>query len=132
MRLIRRLGGASNIGSNKLLLFAIAEEIDKNYTNVQIIVAKLRLNKVDFVFASDLKLINCLLGPSLHSGKHACPYCEGEMTLALGVLSFFWEPTVLAPEADGGRRTIQESRRHHQKESKEVHKCGERKNAHRR
>ena len=113
------------------MLFAIAEEIDKNYTNVQIIVAKLRLNKVDFVFASDLKLINCLLGPSMHSGKHACPNCEGEMTLALGVLSFFWEPTVL-PEADGGRRTIQESRRHHQKESKEVHKCGERKNAHRR
>ena len=34
-------------------------------------------------------LINCLLGLSSHSGKHACPYCEGEMTLTLGVLRTF-------------------------------------------
>ena len=54
-------------------MFAIAEEIDENYTNVRIIVTKLRLNEVGCVFASDLKLINC----------------EGEMTLTLGVLRTF-------------------------------------------
>ena len=49
-----------------------------------VIVEKLRLNDLNCCIASDLKLINALLGISSHSGKFSCPYCTGEMSLECG------------------------------------------------
>ena len=47
---------------------------------------KLKLNELDCCIASDLKLINALLGISSHSGKFSCPYCTGDMSLESGEL----------------------------------------------
>jgi hypothetical protein len=41
------------------------------------------------VVASDLKLLNVLVGLSGHGGKFACLYCEGEMELHSGILRTF-------------------------------------------
>ena len=81
--------GEKLTGSNKLLFFAIAEDLDENYNNVRIVVQKLKLSEIKCCYAADLKLINCLLGISSHSGKHACPFCEGEMSLEVGQLRTF-------------------------------------------
>ena len=81
--------GEKLTGSNKLLFFAIAENLDENYNNVRIVVQKLKLSEIKCCYAADLKLINCLLGISSHSGKHACPFCEGEMSLEVGQLRTF-------------------------------------------
>ena len=88
----KRVAGSKLTGSNKLLVFAMAEDLDENYHNVRIVVEKLRLNEIGCVFASDLKLINCLLGISSHGGKHACPYCDGEITLAAGNVRTYGSP----------------------------------------
>ena len=56
---------------------------------MRVVVEKLKLNELDCCIASDLKLINALLGISSHSGKHSCPYCTGEMTLDSGELRTF-------------------------------------------
>ena len=76
-------------GSNRLLVLALAEDLQEQYENMRTIVEKLQLNAIECSFACDLKLINCVLGISSHSGKFACPYCEGEMTLQPGVLRTF-------------------------------------------
>ena len=49
----------------------------------------LKLNDLKYCIASDLKLINALLGISSHSGKFACPYCTGEMKLDCGEFRTF-------------------------------------------
>ena len=53
---------------------------------MRVIVEKLKLNDLDCCIASDLKLINALLGISSHSGKFSCPYCTGDMSLESGEL----------------------------------------------
>ena len=83
---VEETSGDKLTGANKLLVFGMAEGLDENYNNVRIVVEKLRLAEVEACFASDLKLINCLLGISSHSGKYACPYCEAPMSLELGAL----------------------------------------------
>jgi hypothetical protein len=76
-------------GANRLLVMAIAEDIQELYNNLRLVVEKLQLDKIDFCMAADLKLINAYSGISSHSGKFACPYCEGEMTLQLARLRTF-------------------------------------------
>ena len=49
--------------------------LQESYKNVREVVEKLKLNDLDCCIASDLKLINALLGISSHSGKFSCPYC---------------------------------------------------------
>ena len=61
----------------------------ENYHNIRIVVEKLGLADLPCVFASDLKVINALLGISSHSGKHGCAYCDGEMSLEGGELRTF-------------------------------------------
>ena len=39
----------------------------------------IRINEFSFVIASDLKLLNVILGLSSHGGKYACVYCEAEV-----------------------------------------------------
>ena len=103
--------GEKLAGANKLLVFALAEDLSENYHNVRLVVEKLGLAELDCVFASDLKLINVLLGISSHSGKHGCAYCEGEMTLELGELRTFgnlaeWHRKLIE---DAGRSRNRES-----------------------
>ena len=56
---------------------------------MRVVVEKLKLNDLNCCIASDLKLINALLGISSHSGKFSCPYCTGEMSLESGELRTF-------------------------------------------
>ena len=53
------------------------------------VVEKLKLNELNCCIASDLKLINALLGISPHSGKFSCPYCTGSMTMESGEMRTF-------------------------------------------
>ena len=81
--------GSRLSGANRLQVLAIAEDIQEHYENLRIIVNKLQLNNIDKVTACDLKLINVLIGISSHSGKFACPYCEGDMSFQLATLRTF-------------------------------------------
>ena len=65
-------------GANRLLVMALAEDLQEMYQNLRTIVTKLKLNEIQCSLACDLKLMNVILGISSHSGKHACPYCERE------------------------------------------------------
>ena len=103
--------GEKLAGANKLLVFALAEDLSENYNNVRVVVEKLRLDELDCCFASDLKLINVLLGISSHSGKFGCAYCEGEMTLELGVLRTF------GSLADWHRKLMEDAGRSRNRES---------------
>ena len=47
------------------------------------------MNQLDFVIASDFKLLNILLGISGHGSKYACIYCEGPKGLDCGQLRTF-------------------------------------------
>ena len=76
-------------GANRLLVMAIAEDIQELYDNLRLVVDKLQLDKIEFSMAADIKLINAYSGISSHSGKFACPYCEGEMTLQSARLRTF-------------------------------------------
>ena len=66
------------------MVMAMAENMQELCSNLRIVVEKLKLNSIECCFAMDLKLIKVLLGISSHSGKHACPYCEGTISLELG------------------------------------------------
>ena len=76
-------------GVNHSIVLAFAEDVQENHHNLRIICELLELHKLDYVVASDLKLLNILCGLSGHEGKLACVYCEGEMTLDSGVLRTF-------------------------------------------
>ena len=76
-------------GANRLLVLAIAENLQERYENLWTVVKKLKLKEIDYYLACDLKLINSLLSISSHSGKFACPYCDGAMTLESGNLRTF-------------------------------------------
>ena len=49
----------------------------------------MQINQLDFVIASDFKLLNILLGLSGHGGKYACIYCEAPKGLVCGQLRTF-------------------------------------------
>ena len=68
---------------------ALAEDMQEIYQNLQIVVTKLKLNDLQCSLACDLKLINAILGILSHSGKYACAYCDGEMSLQSGELRTF-------------------------------------------
>jgi len=123
----KEIGGAKLTGSNKLLVLAMAQDLEENYENVRVVVEKLRLNEIPCCYASDLKLINCLLGISSHGGKHACPYCEAEMSLTLGTLRTFgnldeWHQKLL-DDASKSRNPETFIKRHQKQYKNVVHKC---------
>ena len=76
-------------GVNRSIVLAFAEGVDENHHNLRIVCELLDLHKLNFVVASDLKLLNVLAGLSGHGGKYACVYCEGEMGLDSGTLRTF-------------------------------------------
>ena len=63
--------------------------MQENHHNLRVICELLDIDKLNFVVAADLKLLNVLLGLSSHSGKYACYICEGEMSLESGPLRTF-------------------------------------------
>ena len=67
-------------GVRKLLLLFIGEKIPETYDNVRKILEVLNLFDAEMVdtisFASDLKLINIMVGLQGHSCTYACAWCE--------------------------------------------------------
>ena len=63
--------------------------LQESYENVRVVVEKLKLNDLDCCIASEIKLINALLGISSHSEKFSCPYCTSGMTMEGGELGTF-------------------------------------------
>ena len=67
-------------GVRKLLVLFIGEQIPESYANVKKILEVLNIfdaGMIDKVsFASDLKLINIMVGMQSHSCIHACAWCE--------------------------------------------------------
>ena len=62
----------------KSFIVACVESIPEVYENVKLIMDKLQLGteKLQFHLASDLKLINIIVGIQSHSATYPCPYCE--------------------------------------------------------
>ena len=71
-------------GVNRSIVLAYCEDLEENYTNMRMIMELLQIDELDFVVATDLKLLNILLGLSGHGGKYACVYCEGEKVIEAG------------------------------------------------
>ena len=106
-------------GGNRLLVLALAEGLQEQYENMRTVVEKLQLNAIECAFACDLKLINCVLGISSHSGKFACPYCEGAMTLQSGVLRTFGSLARRLASFEAGGSKMKQMQRH----KNVIHKC---------
>ena len=77
-----------NTGVNKVIVLAFVKDIPENHRNLQILFQKTNLNDMKFSLASDLKLLNIIVGLSSHGGKHSCLYCEGELS-SIGELRTF-------------------------------------------
>ncbi|XP_047141345.2 uncharacterized protein LOC105849168 [Hydra vulgaris] len=76
-------------GANTSLVLAYCERVSENHSNMTMIVEKLKLHECKYSLASDMKLINILLGISAHGGKYACAWCEGSSELFSGELRTF-------------------------------------------
>ena len=63
-------------GVKKLVILVIVQDIAETYFNTKTMMNLLKIDKIDFVIATDYKLCNILLGLSPHSGRHRCPYCK--------------------------------------------------------
>ena len=65
-------------GVKKVLLIAISPGIQENYINVKKIWLETKIHqlKYKYMIATDLKLINIILGLQNHSSLHPCPWCE--------------------------------------------------------
>ena len=73
-------------GVNRSIILAFVEGVQENHENLRVVLELLQLDKLGFVVAADLKLLNVFLGLSGHGGKFACYVCEGEVGLESGVL----------------------------------------------
>ena len=80
---------------------------------------KLKLKEINYYLACDLKLINSLLGISSHSGKFACPYCDGQMTLESGNLRTFSSLAENYSKFDNDGKNV----RNMQKYANVIHEC---------
>ena len=62
------------------------ELVSEDNSNLQKLLAPVKLEVGNFSLAFDLKCANSIFGLSSHSGKYACLYCEGECSLETGKL----------------------------------------------
>ena len=62
-----------NTGVKKVIYMAAVKDIPESHHNMSILFEKTHL-------ASDLKLLNIILGISAHGGKHSCLYFNGTDT----------------------------------------------------
>ena len=70
--------GESLSGVNKAIILAYCEDLQESHYNMGIILELLQIHELHGVIASDLKLINIILGLSSQGGKYTCVYCEEE------------------------------------------------------
>jgi hypothetical protein len=63
-------------GVKQLLIIAIVEEVKESYENLSSIMDLLKLDRINFMSAFDMKLANVFLGLGTHSSKYPCPWCE--------------------------------------------------------
>ena len=63
-------------GVKKLVIIGIVQKIAETYFNTKTILNLLKIEKIDFVIATDYKLCNILLGLSTHASKFRCPCCK--------------------------------------------------------
>ena len=80
----RRLSGV-----NRFILLAYIENLQESWHNLRILLELLQLDRINYRFTSDLKIINIVLGISSHSGKYACHICYGTCQLTSGPLCTF-------------------------------------------
>lgn len=70
---------------HKVLLLAIATDLQENHHNLNIIISKLKLNSLVYSLSEDIKVMLQMVGKQSASCKHPCPYCEAESPLQFGV-----------------------------------------------
>lgn len=69
-------------GVKKLIIIAIASDVQENYSNMQLICEKLKLNDITellpykLIIANDLKMSNIMNGLMSHSSSHPCTWCD--------------------------------------------------------
>ena len=69
----------SELGQKKLIILFMGEKIPETHANVLKILEMLKIKtdgSIAGTFASDLKLVNILIGIQGYSCTHACPYCN--------------------------------------------------------
>jgi hypothetical protein len=64
-------------GVKKLLIVAIAEDLQENYHNLKVMLSAINIASVRFSIACDFKLANILAGIQSHASAHPCCYCDG-------------------------------------------------------
>ena len=71
------------------MVLAIVEKVEEDYENVKLIMDRINLNiqKLNYVFTMDIKLVNIVLGLMSASSTYPCPYCY--------ILSDFKKPAPL-------------------------------------
>ena len=72
----RQAKGKKDGGVKKLVIIGIAQAILETYENVKTILDLLKLDTIDFIIATDYKLVNILLGLSAHGAAFRCPFCK--------------------------------------------------------
>jgi hypothetical protein len=90
-------------GVKRLMILAIAPEIQENYRNVKLIWHLLQLTNIETLnphyLATDLKLANIMLGLMAHGSSHPCSWCDvsksqlmnkGELRTLANLLEKFW------------------------------------------
>ena len=64
-------------GVKRVIVIGMVEDVPETFENVQILlnILNIKQNHINTTFASDLKLLNILIGIQGHSSNHACCYC---------------------------------------------------------
>ena len=68
---------SKDTGVNKVIYIAAVKDIPETHGNLETIFQKTGLNELKYYVAADMKLLNILLGLSVHGGKFSCLYCSG-------------------------------------------------------
>jgi hypothetical protein len=66
-------------GVKKLIIIGITFDVQELYENVRTLLRSLKIDRIHFAIATDLKLANILVGIQSHSSKHPCTWCEGSL-----------------------------------------------------
>ena len=88
-------------GVKKTMIIALVPEVQENYCNIKRLWLEAGLEKFSrrFVIATDMKLINILLGLMSHSSTHPCSWCNvtkdnlhnrGESRTVGNMMDLFW------------------------------------------
>lgn len=64
-------------GVSKVIVLALVKNVQETHHNLKLIFEKAKINDLKCVIASDLKVLNIIIGISAHGGKHTCLYCNG-------------------------------------------------------